>query len=275
MTGDERLCGLVQADPHGEHWDEALQAHAASCPACSRLVAGVRQLADRLRSLPSLTAPMPAARRAAMLALLGDADAAPATLPPRRPAGRAWGRWPRVAAPLALAASLAAGMVIGHNVEFRLPWQAAEVHRDIGMYIHDVTHDHYLFERINRPLEIATSDRAALSTWLSESLNFRFVLPASTRGLSLRGGRVWHTVGRLSALAAYETAGGDRVILFAVPAHNLALDGATSAVIDGHRVYSGGGWDREARVWIDGDLAVALVAPQGRLPDDWAASFLP
>lgn len=272
MSHDNRHCRAIELDPRGDTWDEATREHAASCPACAAQVQGVADLARRLRQVPSLSAPMPAASRSRMLKALDAPGADDGAFSAR--ARRSW--LPRRAAvPLALAATLVLGMVLGRNVETLLPMRHAEVHRDIGMYIHDVTHDHYLLERIGRPLEVAITDRAALSDWLAASLNFRLELPAPRPGYRLQGGRVWHTVGRLSALASYESAAGDRVVLFAVPAHNLDLAGAESATVSGRRVFSGLGWDREARVWIDGDLAMALVAPAGRLPADWAEAFLP
>ena len=118
------------------------------------------------------------------------------------------------------------------------------------------------------------TDPGELSGWLSHSLAFDFEVPAATEGLALEGGRVWHTVGRLSALASYCTPTGERVVLFAVPAANLDLAGAERTEVAGHEVFRGTGWEREARVWLEGDLALALVAADGALPDGWAGNFL-
>lgn len=271
---DHRLCELVRSDPRGDAWDEPTRAHAATCPECARLVAGVAEMGRRLQAAPSLRAAMPGEMRARLLASLDDDGAAPVAA--ARPRLSLVPRRVTVAlAPLALAASLAIGVVIGHNYDLTSLWGPNEVSRDIGMYIHDVTHDHYLIERIGRPLEVTMSDRAELSDWLSESLHFRLALPEARGGFRLEGGRVWHTVGRLSALASYEVPGGGRVLLFAVPSHNLELTGASVTTIRGRRVYTGTGWEREARVWIDGDLAMALVAMDGAMPADWAETFLP
>lgn len=270
MSSDERQCRLIQADPGGAGWDDGLRAHAAACPACAAYLAEAAELGERLRFLPSMAAPMPQALRARLLAQLEEAaePAAPRLKALAKPLRRSL-------VPLAMAASLVLGVFLGRQHDFGFSKAPAEVNRTIGMYIEDVTHDHYLIERIGRPLEVAITDREALSRWLTESLSFHIELPRTTRAFRLDGGRVWHTVGRLSAMAAYDTEDGGRVILFAVPARNLELRGASSAMVKGQRVFSGNGWDREARVWIEDDLAMALVAVEGRLPDAWADTFLP
>lgn len=269
MKSDDRICQSIQADPHGEAWDAAQRTHAAECPRCAAHVEAVREIGRRVGELPSLPRSMPEAMRSRMLGLLEEGT--PTRSRPK-PVPRLV---QQTLVPLALAASLFVGLLVGHNYDITTLWGPNEVNRNIGMYIHDVTHDHYLIERIGRPLEVAMTDRNELSGWLSESLHFSLALPEPGPAFRLQGGRVWHTVGRLSALAAYEVPGGGRVLLFAVPAHNLKLDGAESTMISGRRVYTGKGWEREARVWIDGDLAMALVAMDGAMPADWAGSFLP
>lgn len=274
MKHDQRICQSVQLDPRGQSWTAAERAHAASCQACAAMLAGVEALGGRLRSLPGLTGPMPDALRTTLLDQLAACpDAADAAV--SRPAFRPAPRLRPVLVPLALAASLALGVVIGRNVDLAAPPATGEVRRNIGNYIYDVTHDHYLFSRVGRPLEVSITEPAGLSTWLSESLNFAVRVPGSSRDFRLEGGRLWHTVGRLSALAAYDVGGGKRALLFAVPAANLDLAGAESSLVRGRRVFRGRDWECDARVWIDGDLALALVAPEGALPESWAETFLP
>ncbi len=278
MSLDERQhCRAVELDPHGITWDEPTRAHADECPDCAALRRGAADLAARLRELPLLAAPLPAPLRARMLAELEGAprDVSRPGAGEERSGTRRWSAPRRIALPLALAASLTLGVVLGRYADLLPTRLSAEVPRNVGMYIEDVTHDHYLLERIGRPLEVFITDQRDLSDWLGESLSFRIELPAPRAGYRLQGGRVWHTVGRLSALASYEIADGQRLVLFAVPAQNLDLEGAPSSQVKGWRVFSGQGWEREARVWIDGDLAMALVAPAGRLPADWADAFLP
>lgn len=270
MTNHEQHCDHVHDDPRGETWDAATRAHAAECPSCVAFLEGAAELGRRLRQHAALNAPMPGALRARLLAQLDEA----ATPPARNNVFLLPARARRVLYPMTLAATLAFGMLIGDRVHFGGPAPSAEVRRNIGNYIQDVTHDHYLFSRIGRPLEVSITDNSGLSTWLSESLSFDVKVPPSHGSFRLEGGRVWHTVGRLSALAAYDVGNGRRALLFAVPATNIDLKGAESTTIDGRRVFIGRAWDCDARVWIDGDLAMALVAPEGTLPESWAQEFL-
>ncbi len=272
----DRLCRVILEDPHGETWDEQAHVHAAECAECVAYRTSVAALGDRLQALPSFGgATLPPMLRGAMLEHLAavPVSADIVDLPTRPRETTAW--WRRAATPAAIAASLVLGIIIGDRVDFRPPADTGEVPRSVGQYISDVTHDHYLIERIGRPLEVALTDEDEMSGWLSNSLAFDIELPVRDPAFDLEGGRVWHTVGRLSAMASYVVGDGSRVILFAVPALGLSLDGAPSEIVDGVRVYHGAEWDHEARVWIDGDLAMALVAPEGHMPDDWRRVFLP
>ena len=272
MILDPRHCRTIALDPGTVRRDPQLRTHAERCPDCAGCVATATALAERVRALPALAAPMPEGLKSGLLAQLEACPEAPTARP--RPAAR----WRRAVMPTALAASLVLGIVLGRTVEFGRPGVTAiegEVPRTIADVVFDVTHDHYLFSRLDRPLEHDESEAGALQDWLSGSLGFAVRVPEGNAGLALQGGRIWHTLGRIASLAAYDAADGARVILFAVPAENIALEGAPSTMIRGTRVYTGTGWDREARVWIEGDLAVAVAAPEGRLPADWADTFLP
>lgn len=275
MTSGTEYCRAVREDPRGENWSDLTRAHAAACPACKAYLDCCQALGERLTGHPFGCEDMPPALRDKLLRECASAPVAGAA-PARRGAVLSLSSMRRIMVPLAMAASLVLGVVLEKAYEFGGPGALpAEVEKDIGLYIFDVTHDHYLLERIGRPLEVAISDAVELSSWLSASLNFSFDLPRDTGALSLEGGRVWHTVGRLSALASYRTAGGDRVVMFAVPAENMNLAGAESSLVGDVEVFTGTGWNHEARVWIEGDLAIALTAPEGRMPDDWADVFLP
>ncbi len=269
MRPDDDYCRLVATDPRGDDWDAATRAHTATCPECRAYLACVEQLNQRLQGLPLATEAMPAPLREKMLRF----QATYGTIP-----DRSWRSRPsigRILIPLALAASLVLGVFLQKNYEVGGVPGRTEVQGTIGMYIADVTHDHYLIERIGRPLEVRIRDAAELSHWLSSSLGFAFELPATSGNLALEGGRVWHTVGRLSAMASYRTPDGSRLILFAVPARNLELAGAQSTMVGEREVFRGQAWGHEARVWIQGDLALAVTAPNGELPADWPDVFLP
>jgi len=276
MSQSTALCRAIHDDPRRESWTAELTEHAHLCPHCRRFLAGVQALTERLKELPRHTAAMPASLRATLENRLEASSAAPvadrSVRPPRRNLFRSWGQ---VLVPVAMAASLVLGVALDRQGIFRTPQTSGQVARTLGDYIHDVTHDHYLFAQLDNSLEVRMTDPAELSGWLRGTLHFAPELPASTTGFTLEGGRVWHTVNRLSALAAYGTPGGDEAILFAVPAEGLSPANADYRLVRGRRVYHGEGWKREAMVWLDGDLAMALVAPEGRLPGNWAEVFLP
>ncbi len=276
MNRDERHCRLVGEDPYGRDWDDEVRAHAEKCPRCRAFLESMSALKERLTGLALFNEPMPSALKERMLAQLAGT---PAGIDPGQPRRRArifpLRHLREVVVPMAIAASLVVGILLGSNLQTGKPETGLEVNRTIGMYINDVTHDHYLLQRLNRPLEVAMTDEHQLSQWLSESLNFTLDVPASDPDFTLEGGRVWHTVGRLSAMASYVTPRGDRAILFAVPATNLQLRGAESSLVNGRQVFTGKGWGRQAWVWIKGDLAVALVAPEGQIPSSWVEEFLP
>lgn len=229
-------------------------------------------LKDRLAAEPRFCDPMPGSLHQSMAAALDEATGPSVPTPPG-PRPRSYRRLGALV-PVAIAASLAVGILLGRGVVRSPEHQGAEVPRTVADFIHDVTHDHYLFARLDNALEIRQQDPAALQAWLRESLHFSPRLPGDSALFSLEGGRIWHTVNRLSALAAYRLPDGQLAILFAVPAENLSPRGAHHTTVEGLEVFSGSGWDREAHVWYEDDLAVALVAPQGHLPAEWSSVFL-
>ncbi len=226
-----------------------------------------QELTERLRKLPSSREIMPSDLRDKMQQQLDETETP--VVASISPFSR------RFVMPVALAASLVLGVFLEKQFDFGSTIAHREVGETVGVYIADVTHDHYLLDRIARPLEVEITDAGNLSEWLSSSLSFAVDVPKSDRTYTLQGGRVWHTVGRLSAMATYSTESGSHVVLFAVPAANLELSGAASEMIGTTEVFNGSSWGHEARVWIDGDLAMALTAPEGEIPEGWETIFLP
>ena len=78
---------------------------------------------------------------------------------------------------------------------------------------------HQLFtEQKRHPVEVAASEQAHLTTWLSDTLDRHLVMPdLSTDGLSLIGGRLLPSGAGAAAQVMYQTASGDRVTLYITP----------------------------------------------------------
>jgi len=276
MSHPTALCPIIHDDPRGDTWTPEHAAHASRCPHCRRFLAGVEAMGGRLKDLPRYSAAIPAGLRATLESHL-EAATTPPSIPRQIPGSagrRSFRRWGQALIPVAMAASLVLGVLLDRQGVFRSGQTSGQVARTLGDYILDVTHDHYLFAQLDNSLEVRMNDPAALTRWLEGSLHFSPDLPAGTPDFVLEGGRVWHTVNRLSALAAYATPDGNEAILFAVPAEGLTPGDMGFRIVRGHRVYHGEGWELEALVWIEGDLALALVAPRGHLPATWADLFL-
>lgn len=78
---------------------------------------------------------------------------------------------------------------------------------------------HQLFTVQKRhPVEVAASEEAHLTTWLSNTLDRRLVMPdLSSGGLSLIGGRLLPSGASAAAQVMYQTASGERVTLYITP----------------------------------------------------------
>jgi len=283
MSIDRSICREIRLDPRPETWREAQQQHVGDCSGCRSFLAAYAALGERLRKLPVTNRSMPEALRQTLLSALDECSApklksVSGAGGKSRPRSGSFRLGARFLVPAAMAASLTIGIFLENRYDMApapMPAEVGEVRATVGDYIHDVTHDHYLFAKIRRPLEVAITDAESLSDWLTDALAFDFQLPLEVGSLSLEGGRVWHTVGRLSAMAVYRTDDGTQLVLFAVPAENMILSGSESQEIRGVQVFSGDSWEHEARAWIQGDLAVALTAPEGRIPEGWEQIFLP
>ena len=78
---------------------------------------------------------------------------------------------------------------------------------------------HQLFSVQKRhPVEVVATEKAHLTTWLSNTLDRRLVMPdLSGAGLSLVGGRLLPSGASAAAQVMYQTASGDRVTLYITP----------------------------------------------------------
>jgi len=271
----------VRIHPDPSEWDEATRRHVAVCTQCRETAESSQMLRSRLRTLPSMIEKAPASLREWMAAAqartlssgeesasvtdAGSARAVPSSpieLPVARAAQRTLlFRW---ALPLTLAAGLLLGLGIAPWVGSLLPSKAPSTAATMRDYLLDVTHDHFLIGHLNRSLEVRGLDTAQASGWLSSGLPFPVGLASPPPGWSLEGARIWHTVSRISAMAAYQGPGGERVLVFAVPREGIDADRYKAVATPQGPVYLGESYGNQGVAWFQGDLAWSATSPMDR-----------
>lgn len=161
------------------------------------------------------------------------------------------------------AVALALVLVSGYNYFRTLGYFAptGEVPADMGLFVHDVGHDAYLYSQNSQTLELLTNSPEEVRAWFSSRLDFPVQVPASlSGGYAMEGIRLWHTVSRLSAFVRYRDAENQWVVLFAVSAANLAGRGGRT-VRRGDRVYHlGESFQYNVVAWQERGSAYALAA---------------
>jgi hypothetical protein len=270
----QRTLRALKADPDVSRLDPQLRQHLEKCNDCQETLDASVALRARLRQHLSVEAPSGLVRtlRARVEALeaqaqqfalqtqAGQGERPTEARPARSEAisRRAW-LWG------AVPAALAAGIVLGILLSRPEPTvRDGEVIKTIAEYLEDVTHDRHLLERTGRPYEIAATDPAEASEWLSRGLGFDVELPASLPDWELAGIRVWHTVSRLSALAGYEDPAGTEIMVFAVPASELLPRGLEPVTTSAGPAWIDEGWSQTGVAWLENGLAWSAVAPLPR-----------
>ncbi|TNE94749.1 MAG: anti-sigma factor [Rhodobacteraceae bacterium] len=215
---------------HGNAADQAeLAALAARDPALQEDLADWDRQDAALRALydPVAREPVPGRHRA----VLAQAELAG----PRN--------WARIAAMLTILAIGAAGGALGYRLlgdAASQPTLATAAFRAYATYSVEIRH----------PVEVAGTDEAHLSEWLSNRLGQRIALPdLSKRGFSLMGGRVLPDVNGPAALMMYRDDLGRRLVLYV--ASEPGKDESTFQYTQREAVRSY--W------WFDDDLGCALV----------------
>lgn len=151
-----------------------------------------------------------------------EAEAVPARLDPHR---LALGQARRCRRHLAIAASIAAALVLGLAAGMTLrPAPAAPALYD--RLIADAVSAHTVYAAESRhAVEVAGSEGAHLSAWLSDRLGMDLVPPdLSEAALSFLGGRLLPAPGLAGGRAAqlmYENAEGERITLYITPARGV------------------------------------------------------
>lgn len=139
----------------------------------------------------------------------------------------------------------------------------------VGLYLYDIAHDAYLVYSLpERPLEIESSDAAETEAYLSKHVGFNVRAPQLTdAGFTMQGGRLWHTVARISSLIEYLDASGTKISLFEIHRERIGKSGGKKVTAGGLDFYLGDAFGFNGVVWMQHEVALGLVAdlPHDRL----------
>jgi len=135
-----------------------------------------------------------------------------------------------------------------------------------GRVVQEAVQDLQGFIADRRPLDLASSDPAALRSWFEGKVDFAPPLPVVAAEADLIGGRLCGFLQR--RIAAYLYRADDQLVaLYVMPADGLALPAGATVTLAGRAALI-----RELRgfasvFWQEGDLAYVLVSglPQTRL----------
>lgn len=220
----------------GELSPEGMQAadsHAVACPACAVLARGLRELRAIVRRQPRETSPSDLRARIAGLVRHDQ----------RR---RRWRPW------LLVPASAVVALVTGAMLVTTRP--AAPL-------IAQLVDKHLAYAQLERPAELASSDRGDIARWFLERARLRVPVPDfSPAGIRLVGARLVDARERKAAYLLYEK-GATRLSVFAVPIRR------SDAGFSGHQVtYHGGRYSTKALKglrtvsWSDEGAMFALIS---------------
>ena len=213
-----------------------LEAHLATCGACTRVDRAERELTELLAArLPRTPAPPALVRR---IARLSPPSAA------RRAATVTRLRWALAGASLAAAVLLGTLGVSGLLARHASARGAAAVTEAIN--------DHLRVLVALRPMEIESGGTHQVKPWFEGRLDFAPVVPdLALAGLELRGGAVGYFLDRRAALLQYKLR-AHLVTLIAFRPDGLPLDDAPHAAL-GERGF-------HAVLWRVGPVGYAVVA---------------
>jgi anti-sigma factor (TIGR02949 family) len=255
-----QLSAYADREVDGEE-KKALERHVERCERCRFELQAIEAEKRWLkRTFASRVAP-PALRTAVLDRLRAEAGTAAAAVPRWR---RWWAPSPAWAA-VSLFLLVAAGLIYLRTEGVLLP--SGEKPTTMGLFVRDITHDAYLVARLPaRPLDVASEDPRRVADVLSGFVGFPVRIPdLSTSGFRLKGGRLWHTVSRISALAVFEDGSGRRVRLFEIRGERIGLKGARAVRTDGRVFYVGRSFGFQGVAWKQHGLALGLV---GDLPEE-------
>jgi len=145
---------------------------------------------------------------------------------------------------------LAAGGAIGWGAaRWQAPDPGTEAFADAALRAYAT----YTVEVVH-PVEVAGTDTAHLSTWMTKRLGHKITPPdLAAEGLTLLGGRILPDASGVAALLMYEDGSGRRITLFVLPTAEGSDTPLRFAAQDGTNSF----------FWIDGNLSCAIT---GELP---------
>lgn len=236
----------IHDDPQGDTWSSEVSEHVRGCGACQKTLSALRSMVSSMRRRTT-TVQAPANLVATVCR---NVQAEQSKSLRRRQ------KIVELAIPVALAAGLLIGFLLPHDGN-RAPVVTGT---DMTALLDDVLHDRFLLDDMSQTIEFSSGNPSTASAWLASNLGFEVNLPAAPRGWELRGARLWHTVGALSAMAEYER-DGELVTLFARPKSGVAADALPADAPEGATM----SWrlesaDHRGVAWVDGDLVWVAVA---------------
>jgi anti-sigma factor RsiW len=213
----------------------AADAHVAECRTCEGLVRQEREFRELLRRQPREGAP--SEFRARMTALVRREE--------RRRARRPW-----LVAPAA-AAAIAAILVAVLSPVLRPP----------APLLNELVDKHIAYAQLERPVELASSDRGEIEQWFQSRAALRVVVPDySPAGIRLIGARLADAHQRKAAYLFYEK-GRTLLSVFIVPADpDQARLPGTPAIFRGQQYLTNDVKGYHTVSWTDGRAIFGLVS---------------
>lgn len=210
----------------------AVDAHCSACASCESLVRREREFRQLLRLQPRETAAPELRAR-----IVGDIR--------RRSRMRAARLW---APALAVAAAIMVAVL--------LPWS-----RQAPPLVADLVDKHIAYAQVERPAELATSDRAEVATWFASRAGMRVTVPDySAAGIRLVGGRLADAHERKAAYLLYEK-GRTLLSIFIVPVSTADAEVSGRVVsYRGHQYHAHEQKGFRTVSWAEGQILYGLVS---------------
>ncbi len=242
---------------------EILKKHLSSCESCSAVLLAMNEEKRlMLESFASIKAPPRLKQK--IVESLRSASIKTAARYPQTPF------WKRLLTPgpawaaVSLVILIIAGAVYLRTQGIIAP--SGEKPATMGLYLRDVTHDSYLIRNLPaRPFDIKSRASGEVSAYLANHVGFDVLIPdLSSSGYELKGGRLWHTISRISALAVYDNREGSTISLFEVKKERMGKSEAEKIIADGRDFYFGNWFGYSGVAWIEKNTAVSIVGKISR-----------